>query len=223
MADAQATGTITNEDPLQAPWLARFGRAVAAETVDALGDHIERRAQARSESGDADLLLLTSFLMSSAGGYGVAGYGIGHGGARYGADGYGADVIGGGAGYPHAGAGSPAGMAGPRHTAGPGAMPMMGGGMPMGTVNGGMPMMGGTPTGLDGSGETNYHLPAGSLFVPGGAGGRAGYARRPGTSRAPAARCRCTDGCGWASSGPTASSAGCWPAWPSPTDGARAP
>ena len=75
MADAQATGTITNEDPLQAAWLARFGRAVAAETVDALGDRIERRAQARSESGDADLSLLTSFLTSSVGGHGEAGYG----------------------------------------------------------------------------------------------------------------------------------------------------
>ena len=69
-------------------------------------------------------------------------------------------------------------MAGPQHTAGPGVMPMMGGVMPMmgGAAGGGTLMMGGTPTGLDGSGETDYHLPAGSLFVPGG-GGWTGWIR----------------------------------------------
>ena len=174
LADPQATGTITNADPLQAAWLARFGRAVATETVDALSDRIERRAQARSGSGDADLSLLTSFLLSSArgsggAGYGAAGYGanhgaVGYGGAGQGMTGYGA-AGGAGTGYPHAGAGSPTGMAGHQHATGLGGMPMGG------ALGGGMPM------GPDASGP-DYHLPAGSLFVPGGDDNRwTGWAR----------------------------------------------
>ncbi len=54
--------TLDHDGGLQAAWLARFGRAVATEAIDALGDRIERRSQARSRSGDTDLLLLTSFL-----------------------------------------------------------------------------------------------------------------------------------------------------------------
>ena len=36
ISDATATGTITNADPLQREWLARFGRTVAGQTIDAL-------------------------------------------------------------------------------------------------------------------------------------------------------------------------------------------
>ena len=36
LADARATGTIANTDPLQAEWLARFGRTVAGQMVEAL-------------------------------------------------------------------------------------------------------------------------------------------------------------------------------------------
>ena len=36
--DAEATGTIENDDRMAAAWLARFGRTIAAQTVDAMGD-----------------------------------------------------------------------------------------------------------------------------------------------------------------------------------------
>ena len=36
IADAEATGTIANTDPLQREWLARFGRTVAGQMVEAL-------------------------------------------------------------------------------------------------------------------------------------------------------------------------------------------
>ena len=82
-----------NADPFPAALLARFGRALAANAVDALGDRIEGRSQARSRSGDADLFLLTSFLLSSARGAGGPGYGadpvsVGLGGASLGMAGY---------------------------------------------------------------------------------------------------------------------------------------
>ena len=60
--------------------------------VEALGDRIERRSQVRSGSGNADLSLLTSFMLSSAGGYGAAGYGADYGG--YGAGGAGHGMAG---------------------------------------------------------------------------------------------------------------------------------
>ena len=181
--DAQATGTITNVDPLQTAWLARFGRAVATAAVDALGDRIERRAQVRSGAGgtDADLSLLQSFFLSGAGG-GAAGYGgygggpgqIGSGAPGHGMPGHGSAPGGTATGSRSGGVGSPAGMVGQQH-AGLGGMPMGGaggGGMPMG----GMPM-GGAPMRPDGSGP-EYHLPAGSLFLPGGEGNRwTGWAR----------------------------------------------
>ena len=174
--DAQATGTITNVDPLQTAWLARFGRAVATAAVDALGDRIERRAQARSGAGgtDADLSLLQSFFLSGAGGSGAAGYGGGPGPLGSGAPGHGMtgqDSGPGGAAMrsPVGGAGAPTGMVGQQH-AGLGGMPMGG------AVGGGMPM-GGPPMRPDGSGP-DYHLPAGSLFLPGGEGNRwTGWAR----------------------------------------------
>ncbi len=84
LEDAQAMGTITNVDPLRSAWLARFGRAVATAAVDALGDRIERRAQARSGAGGtgADLSLLQSFFLSGAGGSGPAHYASARGRCR---------------------------------------------------------------------------------------------------------------------------------------------
>ena len=41
IADASATGTIVNSDPLQKAWLARFGRTVAGQVVDAVGARLE--------------------------------------------------------------------------------------------------------------------------------------------------------------------------------------
>ena len=41
IADGQATGTIVNSDPLQKAWLARFGRTVASQMVDAIGERLE--------------------------------------------------------------------------------------------------------------------------------------------------------------------------------------
>ena len=41
LADAAATGTITNDDPMPAAWLARFGRTVATHAVDMIGGRLE--------------------------------------------------------------------------------------------------------------------------------------------------------------------------------------
>ena len=41
IADGSATGTIVNSDPLQQAWLARFGRTVAGQVVDAIGARLE--------------------------------------------------------------------------------------------------------------------------------------------------------------------------------------
>ena len=38
IADGSATGTIVNADPLQKAWIARFGRTVASQVVDAIAD-----------------------------------------------------------------------------------------------------------------------------------------------------------------------------------------
>ena len=41
IADDTATGTIENSDPMPQAWLARFGRTVASQAVDAIGGRIE--------------------------------------------------------------------------------------------------------------------------------------------------------------------------------------
>ena len=40
IGDATATGTIENDDPLQRAWLARFGRTVGIQAVDAVGERV---------------------------------------------------------------------------------------------------------------------------------------------------------------------------------------
>ena len=163
IADGRAAGRIGNTDPGQTAWLSRFGRAVAAGVVDALGDRIDRRAQVRSRSGDADLSLLHSFVLSAAGGHGGAGYGIAGHGADY------ALGAGHGTGYPNAAADYSTGMTGHRNGLGG---PMMGG------ASAGGPFLGnGMPMGPAGAGG-DMALPSGSLYVPGGDGNRwTGWAR----------------------------------------------
>ena len=46
LADAEATGTITNSDPMPKAWLARFGRTAAVHVVDALEARLENGANA---------------------------------------------------------------------------------------------------------------------------------------------------------------------------------
>ena len=41
LKDATATGTIENDDPMPQAWLARFGRTVASQAVDAIGGRME--------------------------------------------------------------------------------------------------------------------------------------------------------------------------------------
>ena len=41
LADATATGTIENNDPMPKAWLTRFGRTVASQAVDAIGGRME--------------------------------------------------------------------------------------------------------------------------------------------------------------------------------------
>ena len=40
IADGEATGTITNSDPIQKMWLARFGRTVGSQVVDAVAERL---------------------------------------------------------------------------------------------------------------------------------------------------------------------------------------
>ena len=41
LSDAEATGTIENSDPMPQAWLARFGRTIASQAVDAIGGRME--------------------------------------------------------------------------------------------------------------------------------------------------------------------------------------
>ena len=50
LADATATGTIENTDPMPQAWLARFGRTIASQAVDAIG--------ARMEGGGSHVVLV---------------------------------------------------------------------------------------------------------------------------------------------------------------------
>ena len=48
LSDAEATGTITNADPLQKDWLARFGRAAAADAIAAVTARLQTPRDAGS-------------------------------------------------------------------------------------------------------------------------------------------------------------------------------
>ena len=48
IADGEATGTIENSDPLQKDWLARFGRAAAADAIAAVTARLETPRDAGS-------------------------------------------------------------------------------------------------------------------------------------------------------------------------------
>ena len=48
LGDAEATGTIANEDPLLNAWLARFGRTVASQTIEAVTERFAAPAGAGS-------------------------------------------------------------------------------------------------------------------------------------------------------------------------------
>ena len=165
-AEQRATGTIRNTDPAQAAWLSRFGRAMATGVVDALSDRIDRRAQVRSGSGStSDLSLLTSLVMSSAGGHGAAGYGADFGGSGH---------PGGLSGHANTMPGTANGMLGRGPAAG-----FSLGGPPLGGAGAGAGLLfdGGMPMGPGGQGPNGY-LPTGSLLVPGGADNRwTGWAR----------------------------------------------
>ena len=52
LADATATGTISNTDPMPRAWLARFGRTVAEQAIEA----VQGRFEARREAGFAGTL-----------------------------------------------------------------------------------------------------------------------------------------------------------------------
>ena len=45
IADAQASGVITNTDPLQQAWLARFGRTTAEHVVQMVGRAHRRKSR----------------------------------------------------------------------------------------------------------------------------------------------------------------------------------
>ena len=49
LADAQATGTIANTDPMPRAWLARFGRTVAEQVVEAVDERLTAPREASSQ------------------------------------------------------------------------------------------------------------------------------------------------------------------------------
>ena len=53
--DNQATGTITNDDPMPKAWLARFGSIVAGQAVDAIGDRMKGGGGSRAVVGGVPL------------------------------------------------------------------------------------------------------------------------------------------------------------------------
>ena len=55
LADAAATGTITNNDPLQRAWLSRFGRTVGTHVTDAVGERL------RGTPGEASFLTVGGY------------------------------------------------------------------------------------------------------------------------------------------------------------------
>ena len=48
LEDAEGVGTITNSDPIQKMWLARFGRTVASQVMDAVSERLAREGATRS-------------------------------------------------------------------------------------------------------------------------------------------------------------------------------
>ena len=57
LADGTATGTITNSDPMPQAWLARFGRAVALQAVDAIGERLGGARDAGAEAAGAHVVV----------------------------------------------------------------------------------------------------------------------------------------------------------------------
>ena len=52
IADGTATGTIESSDPLQQAWIAKFGRTVASQVIEAVSDRLsDGRGRTRSPSG----------------------------------------------------------------------------------------------------------------------------------------------------------------------------
>ena len=51
IADGEATGTIQDHDPLPKEWLARFGRTVAGQVVDAVGTRLESKPGTHARVG----------------------------------------------------------------------------------------------------------------------------------------------------------------------------
>ena len=57
VADGEAVGTIVNTDPMPRAWLARFGRTVADQVLDAVGARIEGGGSTRVMLGGREVLL----------------------------------------------------------------------------------------------------------------------------------------------------------------------
>ena len=55
IADGEATGTILDRDPLPKEWLARFGRTVAAQAVDAVGTRLVSKPRTHARVGGVSL------------------------------------------------------------------------------------------------------------------------------------------------------------------------
>ena len=55
IADAEATGTISNSDPLQQAWLARFGRTVGSQVLEAVSQRLDADPSPHLRIGGVDL------------------------------------------------------------------------------------------------------------------------------------------------------------------------
>ncbi len=67
VADAEATGTIENSDPMPRAWLARFGRTVASQAVDAIGGRLEARGGPQITVGGQTLGVAASPMVPEGG------------------------------------------------------------------------------------------------------------------------------------------------------------
>ena len=55
LADGTATGTIENSDPMPSAWLARFGRTVGGQAVDAISSRMAKTGRNRVVVGGVEV------------------------------------------------------------------------------------------------------------------------------------------------------------------------
>ena len=60
LADSEATGTIHNTDPMPKAWMARFGRTVGSQVVEALGQRLDGGRGSHVTVGGLDVTAMSA-------------------------------------------------------------------------------------------------------------------------------------------------------------------